>query len=193
MPERRNNKQKQRFIEKEALVLDYLPRGKSGFSEEPVAQVIGKEYFSLLEVLPKREFKILDSIALLKEEGDIESIKRRISYTELTGAAQAELENAVRKIVDENEKRFVEFFNSAMPITIRMHQLELLPGFGKKHLNEVLDAREEKPFSSFEDIAKRIPSLPDPKRAIVKRIIIELTNPDEKYRLFVRVFPQKRF
>jgi predicted nucleic acid-binding OB-fold protein len=42
----------------------------------------------------------------------------------------------------------VEFFNNAQAINTRLHQLELLPGFGKKHTKEVLDARKEKAFES---------------------------------------------
>jgi len=66
-----------------------------------------------------------------------------------------------------------------------MHQLELLPGLGKKHMWEILEAREEKPFESFEDIKKRIKLMPDPKRIIIKRILQELEG-NEKHRIFTR-------
>ena len=49
-----------------------------------------------------------------------------------------------------------------------MHQIELLPGMGKKHMKEILEKREEKEFESFEDMKKRIPNLPDPEKAIKK-------------------------
>ena len=78
--------------------------------------------------------------------------------------------------VVEREKEFVEFFNTADAINTRVHQLELLPGFGKKHTGEILDARKEKKFVSFDDLKKRLPSLPDPKKAIEKRITLELTE-----------------
>ena len=42
-----------------------------------------------------------------------------------------------------------------------------------------------KDFSSFDDIKKRIPSLPDPRKAIEKRIMIELTE-IQRNRLFVK-------
>jgi putative nucleotide binding protein len=35
-------------------------------------------------------------------------------------------------MVKEQEERFVEFFNKAEPITTKLHQLELLPGIGKR-------------------------------------------------------------
>jgi putative nucleotide binding protein len=48
----------------------------------------------------------------------------------------------------------------------------------------ILNAREEKPFESFEDIALRVPSIPNPKDLIIRRIKMEL-NEEDKYRLFV--------
>jgi putative nucleotide binding protein len=67
-----------------------------------------------------------------------------------------------------------------------MHQIELLPGVGKKHMWEILDERKEKPFENFEDIKKRVKLMPDPKKAIIKRILKELQG-NEKHRLFVEV------
>ena len=65
-----------------------------------------------------------------------------------------------------------------------MHQLNLLPGIGKKHTEEIIEKREENPFESFEDIKERVKLMPDPEKTIVKRIFIEL-NDEDKHRLFV--------
>jgi putative nucleotide binding protein len=54
---------------------------------------------------------------------------------------------------------------------------------GKKHMQEILKQRQEKPFESFKDIKSRIQNLPDPEKAVKKRIIQELTNM-ERYNLF---------
>ena len=48
---------------------------------------------------------------------------------------------------------------------------------------EVLEARKVKLFESFEDLKARVKLLPDPKQAVVKRIISELEG-KEKYRIF---------
>ena len=50
---------------------------------------------------------------------------------------------------------------------------------------EIIEERKEKPFESFEDMKSRIRLLPDPEKAIVKRIISEINNED-KYKLFVK-------
>jgi putative nucleotide binding protein len=89
-------------------------------------------------------------------------------------------------MVHENPQKFVDFFNTAQPLTTRMHQLELLPGVGKKHMWEIIDARDENPFDTFEDIKKRVKLMPDPEKAIIKRIMEELSG-SEKHRLFVDV------
>ena len=82
------------------------------------------------------------------------------------------------------KKRFADFFNRATHITTRLHQLELLPGVGKRHLWAIIEERKAKPFESFEDLKKRVPLLPDPKKMIIKRILDELEDKD-KHRMFV--------
>jgi len=89
----------------------------------------------------------------------------------------------LKELVGKNSARFVEFFNKAQPLTTRMHQLELIPGFGKKHMWEVLEARKAKPFESFEDMKNRVKLIPDPVQAVVKRIMLEMEG-KEKYRIF---------
>ena len=43
-----------------AIVLDYLPHGKSSdFKEEPLAQLLGETHFSLLEAVPLTVLKPL--------------------------------------------------------------------------------------------------------------------------------------
>ena len=89
----------------------------------------------------------------------------------------------IKEIVQKNENRFVQFFNSAQPLTTRMHQLELLPGLGKKHMWEILEERDTEPFKHFNDIKKRVKLMPDPEKAVIRRIINEIQG-KEKYRIF---------
>jgi len=98
----------------------------------------------------------------------------------------------VEKLVKENEPRFVNFFNNARPISTRLHQLELLPGVGKKHMWDIINERKKGEFKSFEDIRKRIKLMPDPVNAIIKRIMEELESNIVRYRLFV-AGPVRRF
>ena len=52
-------------------------------------------------------------------------------------------------------------------------------------MREIINKRQEKEFGSFEDMKKRVQSLPDPVKAIEKRILHELTE-FERYNLFVK-------
>jgi len=169
-------------MEKEeyAIVLDYLPYGYPlGKRMLPIAQAIGMKSLVLLELVPRRGITLQPKQKVYIGEGkrdEIYYISGRLPREKLTESAKIQLQDFVKKILEEREKEFVDFFNVADAINTRVHQLELLPGFGKKHTQEILKAREEEKFSSFEDIKKRIPSLPDPKKAIEKRIIEELTQ-----------------
>lgn len=177
-----------------AVVLDYLPRGKaSSFKTEPLALVLGTEFFSLLEVIPIRELKVLETVYIGKEHRtDVSLIKRRIPFKELTASAQGELEKAVEKIVLDKETRFVQFFNSSQAITIKRHQLELLPGIGKKHVFTVLDERQKKHFDSFADIEQRISGMQTVSKSLVRRILSELEDENEKHLLFCRPPPKEK-
>jgi putative nucleotide binding protein len=44
--------------------------------------------------------------------------------------------------------------------------------------------RDEKPFESFDDLKKRVKLMPDPEKAIVKRILEEIQG-EQKHHLFV--------
>ena len=95
-----------------------------------------------------------------------------------------ELNFIIKEIVKKKEQTFVEFFNTAAPINTRRHQIELLPGIGKKHMWQIIESRKENPFKSFEDIKQRVSLMPDPEKLIINRILIELNNED-KHKLFV--------
>jgi putative nucleotide binding protein len=182
------------LAEEYGRILDYLPQGRStSYKGEPLAQVVGESYFTLLEVVPKGEVKILERVYLGKEERDkVEFVRGRISFKDLTNTAQGELENALVEIVNANPQRFLDFFNKSGPISLRTHQLDMLPGIGSKHTQEILQAREEKSFESFEDIKKRVSFMPDPVKIVVRRVLMELREEHLKHYLFARP-PKKPF
>jgi len=143
----------------------------------PIAQAIGKKNLTLLELVPRRGVSLQAG-----EEAYIGESKRekiyyilgRLNREKLTEAAKAELEEFIVKIVKEREAEFINFFNNAEAMNKRLHQIELLPGFGKKHMREIIKQREEKEFESFDDMKNRIQNLPDPEKAVEKRILNEL-------------------
>ncbi|AEA46417.1 DUF655 domain-containing protein [Archaeoglobus veneficus] len=189
--EQRREKSKEK-MEDYAYVLDFLPYGhpedkRPIHRREPLAQVVGEKYFTLLEVSLKKGSSplVMDRLYIGKGERDVvHKIKKKLRFEDLTPAAKSELPYVLEHIVKENEGRFVEFFNKAEPITTRLHQLELLPGIGKKTMWAILDERKKEPFKSFDDIASRVKGLQRPEKLIINRIIYELQNPATKYKLF---------
>jgi putative nucleotide binding protein len=178
--------------EEYAYVLDYLPHGRpgaprSGHSAMGVIQMLGEEYFTLLEASPKKdaEYNIRDRIYVGKgDRALVGHILGRITYDDLTSASKAELPAVVEEIVKNNESRFIDFINISPSLTPRMHSLELIPGIGKRIMFQILELRERHPFQSYEDLKERV-SLTDPVKLIAKRILEELST-EQKYYLFVR-------
>jgi putative nucleotide binding protein len=174
-----------------AVVLDVLAHGRAEderpqYQKEPLAYTVDVSDFGLYELVltDASDISIGDDIDL----EDTDSIERRseIDYEDLPSGANSELDYAIEEIVEANEQRFVDFYNDAQPITLRLHQLNLLPGIGKKLRNNILDERKRQPFSSFEELEERISGLHNPKEVLVERIIEELREDDLKYRIFAR-------
>ncbi len=173
--------------EEYAIILEYLPNGYPLEKKMmPIAQAIGESNLTLLELAPRRgaELEILEKVYIGEGKRDkIYYILGRLKREKLTESAKKQLEEFIKEVVKKREKEFVEFFNKSGAINKRVHQIELLPGLGKKHMQEILKKRAEKEFESFADMKKRIQNLPDPERAVEKRIFQELTNL-ERYNLF---------
>ncbi len=176
-------------MEDYAWVVEYLPEGKPyAIKKEPMVQLIGERFFTLLEATVKPDAAIVvGQRVFVGKEGrkEIAHIKGRIRYGNLTNAAKEILPAIVKKIIKEREQFFVNFLNNAKPISIRVHTLDLLPGIGKKTMQHLLEEREKEPFKSFEDVKKRVPSAGDIISSFAQRIISELEG-KEKYYLFVK-------
>ncbi|MGP8078389.1 MAG: DUF655 domain-containing protein [Thermoplasmata archaeon] len=179
-------------MENYARILDYLPNGRQterGFHREPLALGLGEDELKLLELVPRPGATLAagQRIPLVPVEGvppPIDHVRRRLGYDELTVSARSELTNALEAIVKENSARYLRVFNDAPAVSRRFHLLELLPGIGKKTMQQIVDERRRAPFLSFEDIEQRL-HLKSPERLIVARIEQELSGADDKYRLFV--------
>ena len=173
--------------EEKAIVLDYLPYGYPLEKKMmPIAQAIGLNNFTLLELVPRRGIKLDQEEEVYIGEGKRDKvyyILGKLPFSKMTESGKDILHRFIDKKVSEDEGKFLNFFNTAEAINTRLHQFELLPGFGKKHTVAIIDARSLKPFLSLEDLKKKIANLPDPKTAVIKRIIQELEG-EERYKLF---------
>ncbi|MGC8871194.1 MAG: DUF655 domain-containing protein, partial [Brevinematia bacterium] len=118
-------------MEDYGIVIDYLPLGKiTDIRREPVAYLVGERYFTLLEVIIKRnvDLKLHTRVYIGKElaqRKEVERIKGRVEYKDLTTGAKNELKTAIKTIIKTRENDFITFFNKCGSVTIRQHQLEL--------------------------------------------------------------------
>lgn len=141
----------------------------------------------LLEILSINNvtFEIGERIYIGKEgRKKIISVLGRLNYKDLSPNARNEIPYVCEKIVLANEQRFVKYFNDSMPVTPRLHSLELIPGIGKTYMMQILNERERHSFDSFDDINKRS-GLRDVVKLITKRVIEELQG-NTRIFLFVK-------
>ena len=185
---------KREGLEEYAVVLDYLPTGKSfSAKSEPITQLIGEEKFTLLEATlkPGTSTKSGQRVYIGKAEREkVSLIKPRLSFDELTEGAKKELPAAIASIIRSHEEKFINIFNIAGPLNIREHSLELLPGIGKKYLKAILDAREAKKFDSFADLTGRVPMLQDPVKLLTERVLVELRG-DSRFYIMTRPYVKR--
>ena len=183
----------ERKREEEAVVLDFLQHGypfdkRPSHVKTPVAQALGITNFSVLELVPRKDIFLrpLERVYIGDAKREkIHHVNGKIPYRKLTATGKSELVHTVKTLVEEQEERFIAFFNQAQPLNLRVHSLELLPGVGKKHMREILDARDDKSFKSFDDLKERVKSLSDPVKTVVNRVVSEIEGL-EKFNLFVR-------
>jgi len=179
-----------RKFEEYAYILDYIQNGKSSIvrmREGVIIHAIGEEHLTLLELLgiSNEKFSIGERVYIGKDGREkIISVLGRLDYTHISQSAKNELPIVIEKIVNVNEKRFTDYFNSAQPMTPRVHSLELIPGIGKTYMKSILDERDKRKFESFSDLQIRT-GLRDVTKLIAKRIYDEISG-ETRMNIFVR-------
>ena len=180
--------------EEYAVVLDHLPYGRPDddrpqHQKPEVAYAVGEATFDLFELTlaEDADVSIGDRLVVAPEaDREVVSRYREVGYDDLSRGAEQELEYVVEEIVERHPQRFLDYFNEAQPLTLRLHQLNVLPGIGEKLRNDILDSRKyDGPFESFAELEERISGLHDPKGTVVERVLEELREDEEiKYRAF---------
>ncbi len=189
----RGPRKKKQFIKKsrDVIILDVLSRGhpeddKPSWTKTPLAQVLTFPDFVLYEVKINKNLNLIPEEKKTYEEflkeNKIRDVLKKINYDDLTNTSKALLQPILEKEILNYEEEFINFFNNSTSITPRMHSLKLLPGIGKKHMWEILEARERQNFTTFQDISDRT-SISNPAKLIALRIMKELGR-DVKYYLF---------
>ena len=107
-----------------------------------------------------------------------------MDYGKTSDSTKNEIPKVVESIITKNEKKFVDYINSAQPLTPRTHALELIPGIGKTYMNVIIKEREKEPFQSYHDIEERA-GLKAPIRHLTERIVEEISG-EARMNLFVK-------
>ncbi len=181
-----------RVFEEYGYVLDFLEEGRvlsrvGRPVHTPYAQLLGENYFTLLEVSLFPYVKLDPNERVFIGKGDRPQVKNvlgRIRYGELTPQARFMLPEVAKFIIMSNEARFIDLLNSLQSISPKMHAIELLPGIGKMNAKKILEERTGKPFSSFEDFSART-GIQGIARLMAQRVVEELST-EVKYRIFTR-------
>ena len=169
---------------------DFLPAGVKSADYRKrfqVITVVGTQKFSILRIFLKKSLNTIamgDSIDLEEHKNNFQLVKK-LRSSDWSTTIKDEIEDCIKKIVIQEEVKFVDFFNHAHLITTKLHQLKLLPAVGEKRVVQILKIRDQQEFISYEDIQERLGL--DPKEIITKRILEELEN-DEKYVLFTKKY-----
>lgn len=183
---RRENKKPDNKIKEEfAIILDIISENSNSYRENKLIQAIGTKTYVLLELAPKPdvELNLGDKVYIGEGKRDeIQFIKRALFFDRLSSNAKSELLYSIIDIVNEREEEYIKFLNSAGPITIRQHALEMIPGVWKKHLKDLLELRETTTFQNYKDVTEKCPFLSDPAKAFAQRILDEIEgNTEHKF------------
>ena len=179
-----------RKYEEYAYILDFSVQGKSKTvrgRDGIILTALGEERLTLLEILGVEDstFDVGEKIFIGKEgRTKVQSVLGKLDYEQISGTAQSELDNVVRTIVTNNERRFVDYINNAQPLTPRKHALELIPGIGKTYLKLIIEQINKQKFLSYKDMEDRA-GLKEPVNHLSKRILEEIAG-ETQFRLFVK-------
>ncbi len=156
--------------------------------KEIYSQALGRDYFTLLEIVtdPNVILQKEEDVYIGKGSPKVKRVSARLLFDELVDEAKITLDNALRKIINEDEKKFVDFFNNAGPASPRVHSLEMLPRIGKKTVEKILHERNIKAFVDYEDIKKRV-GISNLEDILFERIRMEITSKEKlSYYLFAK-------
>ena len=115
-----------------ATILEYLPNGYPLEKKTmPLAQAIGENNFTLLELVPRRGIGLNSGESVYIGQGKrdkIYYILGRLPPEKLTESSKQQLEEFIKEVVEKKEQEFVDFFNKSEAINKRLRGFRLLAG-----------------------------------------------------------------
>jgi putative nucleotide binding protein len=180
-----------------AYVLEYLPCGQLNdkrpkYQKKPIVLGIGEKYFTLLEMIPKENVIVKPYERVYIGDGDraiIDHVKRNIGYDDLSQFAQKELLFMLEKLVLINENRLLSiFFTEFKPYNNRYKTKSQLLGISAGMCMDIIEESNKMKFRSFDDLAKRVKGLHDPKIIIINWVLRNINNGNKDENNIRKVF-----
>ncbi len=109
--------------------------------------------------------------------------KTQTAYTEIKPAQRKLVKTCIQDIVNANEDVLINVYNNGRSLSLKKHSLSLLPKINTKHIFAIENAKRYHPFTSFKDLETKVPTIKDAAAPIVARLIKEMENPDEEFRI----------
>ncbi len=176
--------------EKFAYVIGIKRRAKSVIIKNKSGDILyalGQKFLNIMEILIydnvmfEAGSKIpIDAVNRL----NILSVLGRVQYKKTPDDIADAISPIVDTIVAKEEERFVEFINTAGPLTYRIHSLKTIPGISEKLSQNIIMERDDRKFDSYADIEERA-SVRNIAKNISSRIKEEIID-DTKTNVFVK-------
>lgn len=179
------------------MVLDFLPNGKEELpphKRKPIAQVIGWEKFSLLEIVPRENITFSTRQKLFIGEGtrrEVDHIERKIKFEWLTSLAKTEMSPIVIKIIKSNEEKYIKFFNNPPAVSLNRNILDSFPEISKANRNKILKALKTERFTCLRDVEKA-GAVDNIYEIVANQIIREISRQAEFYIFITPVIKKGR-
>jgi putative nucleotide binding protein len=154
-------------------------------SAQPLVQAVATTSFALVDVI------VTDASAL--DRGDrlyvgpgawdrVVGIDRQLSYHALPAVVQGVLGPTIERIIQRNEDRFIEVFNTTILDDHDGHPLDLLSGLSADCREAIVAERSQRRFADFTDLTARVECVKQPWNLVAERVLTELRGDDDTYR-----------
>lgn len=148
--------------------------------------VLGNKKFTPLDMTVKngQDVELEEKVYFGNDKRNkIENIERWLNEEEFLLASKTAVFNVIKKIILENENYYIDFLNNfAVEEEIKRNTLQKAFLLGEKTIEKIVNARQAKPFTSFDDVKKctRVGTL---LKTMANKIYAEISGTD-KCRLF---------
>lgn len=154
-------------------------------SPKAVVEAVGTTQFTLVAVVIADGIELNWGERLYVGPGtwtQVRRVQRQFTYQTLSPSSQRVLRDTVAGIVNHDETRVLECFNTTYLAGGTDHPLDLLPGLAPDCRDAIIRERNRQRFADIDDLTHRVDCLTHPSTFVVRRVMTELQADEEPYR-----------